>query len=419
MIFGAVVVPVGLLAVLAGMEPAVRPHLWWLSLGWILLASMLLAPQRIIHEHDSPVSLVLQKAYNPFFWLAMDYWWIVLPLAVVFMASCLWPFMRLGSEFMPPLDEGDLLYMPTTDPSISVTKARQVLQQTDKLIKTFPEVMSVYGKIGRADTATDPAPLDMVESVARLQTDPEQWRTRKMNYFFDRWPAVLRWPLQHTFWPPTRKITMEELVYGWQDADGTDHPGLNAVVTEPGVANAWPMPIQNRTNMLSTGIKTPVGIKFMGPDLQVLSDLAERAATIMLTVPGTASAYPERSFGGLYLDINIDRTRAARYGLTTGDVQDVISSSLGGMKTTTAVEGLERYPVNIRYARDLRDDPSAIQQVLIPTSAGGANPPGRGCHGENRAGAADDQKRKLAADGLGVRRRERSRHRQLHRRGQE
>jgi Cu(I)/Ag(I) efflux system membrane protein CusA/SilA len=376
-ILGAIVVPLILLAVLAGMEPVVRPHLWWLSLGWILLAALLLVPQKIIHEHDSPVSLVLQKAYNPFFWLAMDYWWIVLPMAVVFMASCLWPFMRLGSEFMPPLDEGDLLYMPTTDPSISVTKARQVLQQTDKLIKTFPEVISVYGKIGRADTATDPAPLDMVESVARLQTDPDQWRQRKMSYFFDRWPAVLRWPLQHTFWPPVRKITMEELVYGWQDADGTDHPGLNAVVTEPGVANAWPMPIQNRTNMLSTGIKTPVGLKFMGPDLQVLSDLAERAATIMLTVPGTASAYPERSFGGLYLDINIDRTRVARYGLTTGDVQDVISSSLGGMKTTTAVEGLERYPVNIRYARDLRDDPSAIEQVLIPTSAGAQIPMGQ------------------------------------------
>ncbi|MGD0768344.1 MAG: efflux RND transporter permease subunit [Tepidisphaeraceae bacterium] len=375
-ILGAVVVPVALLVLLAGMEPAVRPHLWWLSLGWILLASMLLVPQRIIHEHDSPVSLVLQKAYNPFFWLAMDYWWIVLPVAMGFMASCIWPMMRLGSEFMPPLDEGDLLYMPTTDPSISVTKARQVLQQTDKLIKTFPEVMSVYGKIGRADTATDPAPLDMVESVARLQTDPQQWRTRKMSYFFDSWPAVLRWPLQHTFWPAERKITMEELVYGWQDADGTDHPGLNAVVTEPGVANAWPMPIQNRTNMLSTGIKTPVGIKFMGPDLQVLSDLAERAATIMLTVPGTASAYPERSFGGLYLDINIDRTRAARYGLTTGDVQDVISSSLGGMKTTTAVEGLERYPVNIRYARDLRDDPSAIEQVLIPAPTGAQIPIG-------------------------------------------
>ena len=135
-----------------------------------------------------------------------------------------------------------------------------------------------------------------------------------MTYFFSSWPRVLQWPFRHSFWPDQRRITMEELVYGWTDADGTTHDGLNAVVTEPGVANAWPMPIENRTNMLSTGIKTPVGIKIMGPDLQVLSDLAERASSIMLTVPGTASAYPERSVGGYYLDIDIDRARAARYG---------------------------------------------------------------------------------------------------------
>ena len=169
---------------------------------------------------------------------------------------------------------------------------------------------------------------------------------------------------------------MEELVYGWQDADGTDHPGLNAVVTEPGVANAWPMPIENRTNMLSTGIKTPVGIKIMGPDLQVLANIAEKASTIMRSVRGTTSAYPERSFGGYYLDIDVNRKQAARYGLTSGDVQDVISTSLGGMKTTTAVEGLERYPVNIRYARDLRDDPSSIRQVLVPTPTGAQIPLG-------------------------------------------
>jgi Cu(I)/Ag(I) efflux system membrane protein CusA/SilA len=166
------------------------------------------------------------------------------------------------------------------------------------------------------------------------------------------------------------------LVYGWQDADGTDHSGLNAVVTLPGVANAWPMPIENRTNMLSTGIKTPVGIKIMGPDVQILADLAEKASTIMLTVPGTTSAYPERSFGGYYLDIDVDRRKAARYGLTVGDVQDVISTGLGGMKTTTAVEGLERYPINVRYARDLRDDPSSIRDVLIPTPAGAQIPLG-------------------------------------------
>jgi Cu(I)/Ag(I) efflux system membrane protein CusA/SilA len=369
-------VPATLLFFLPKIEPDVEPYRWWLAIGWAVLAAMLLVPQKIIHEDKSPISYVLQKVYNPFFNRAIRFRWVVLILAVAFVASAIWPLAKLGSEFMPPLDEGDLLYMPTTDPSISITKARQVLQQTDKLIKTFPEVVSVYGKIGRADTATDPAPLDMIESVTRLQTDPSKWRTRKMSYFFDSWPSVIRWPLHHSFWPSERKITMEELVYGWQDPDGTDHSGLNAVVTEPGVANAWPMPIENRTNMLSTGIKTPVGIKIMGPDLQVLSDLASRASTIMLNIPGTASAYPERSFGGLYLDIDVDRKKSARYGLTSGDVQDVISTNLGGMKTTTAVEGLERYPINIRYARDLRDDPSAIKQVLIPTSSGAQIPLG-------------------------------------------
>jgi Cu(I)/Ag(I) efflux system membrane protein CusA/SilA len=352
----------------------------WLAAGWAIFAAMLLIPQKIIHEDRSPISFVLQKTYQPLFAAAMRFRWPILLLAVAFMASVIWPFNRLGSEFMPPLDEGDLLYMPTTDPSISVTKARQVLQQTDKLIMTFPEVVSVYGKIGRADTATDPAPLDMVESVTRLQTDPDKWRKRKMQYAFDRWPsftAPIQWTLHHTFWPAERRITMDELVYGWTDADGTDHPGLNAVVHLPGVANAWPMPIENRTNMLSTGIKTPVGIKIMGPDLQVLSDLAERAGTIMLTIPGAVSAYPERSFGGYYLDIDIDRGQASRYGLTTGDVQDVISTALGGMKTTTAVEGLERYPVNIRYARDVRDDPESIRQVMVPTPTGAQVPLGQ------------------------------------------
>ncbi len=375
---GTMFVPATLLYFLPNLEPGVEPYRWWMAIAWAVLAAMLLVPQKIIHEEKSPISHLLQKIYNPFFNAAIRFRWVMLVLAVGFVASAIWPFMKLGSEFMPPLDEGDLLYMPTTDPSISVTKARQVLQQTDKLIKTFPEVVSVYGKIGRADTATDPAPLDMIESVTRLQTDRSKWRSRKMGYFFDRWPAALRWPMEHTLWPRERTITMEELVYGWTDSDGTVHDGFNSVVTEPGVANAWPMPIENRTNMLSTGIKTPVGIKIMGPDLQVLSDLASKASTIMLNVRGTASAYPERSFGGYYLDIDVNRKSAARYGLTSGDVQDVISTNLGGMKTTTSVEGLERYPINIRYARDLRADPSAIKQVLIPTPSG-ANSARHGC----------------------------------------
>jgi Cu(I)/Ag(I) efflux system membrane protein CusA/SilA len=173
---------------LPNLDPQLGPYRWWMSLGWAVLAGMLLVPQRIIHEERNPLSRALQRLYNPFFAISIRFRWVLLILAVGFVASAWWPFQRLGSEFMPPLDEGDLLYMPTTDPSISVTVARQVLQQTDKLIKTFPEVISVYGKVGRADTATDPAPLDMIESVARLQTDPARWRKRRMSYFFSQWP---------------------------------------------------------------------------------------------------------------------------------------------------------------------------------------------------------------------------------------
>jgi len=349
---------------------------FWAALGWLVVAAGVLIPQKIIHEDQSPVSKFLQRIYDPAFRWAMRFHWPVLAGALLLMLSTIWPFMQLGTEFMPPLDEGDLLYMPTTDPSISVTKVKEVLQQTDKLIMTFPEVISVYGKAGRADTATDPAPLDMIESVARLETDHSKWRKRTVKHFFSGLPAFLRFPFEHTFWPAERQITMEELVYGWQDADGTDHPGLNAVVTVPGVANAWPMPIENRTNMLSTGIKTPVGIKIMGPDLKVLSELAAKASAIALTVSGTTSAYPERSVGGKYLDVDIDRLKAARYNLTTGDVQDVVSSALGGMKVTTAVEGLERYPINIRYARDLRDDPTSIKRVLVSSPSGAQVPIG-------------------------------------------
>ncbi len=228
----------------------------------------------------------------------------------------------------------------------------------------------MHGKIGRADTATDPAPLSMIETVVQLHTDPAQWRTRSVRYFFSGWPSWLIWPLTHTFWPETRRISAVELKYGWTDPDGTHHPGLNQVVSFPGVANAWPYPIENRLNMLATGIKTPVGIKILGADLHVLGDLAERTAAALQTVDGTLSAYPERTLGGYYLDIDIARDAAARYGLTTGDVQEVVQTAIGGMNITTTVEGLERYPLNVRYLRDLRDDPAALREVLVPAMNG-------------------------------------------------
>lgn len=325
---------------------------------------------RIPDEERNPVNRLSMRLYDPLFRLVLRHPWATLVVTLLLGLSAIYPATRLGSEFMPPLEEGDLLYMPTTDPSISVGASKALLQRTDKLIRTFPEVATVHGKIGRAETATDPAPLSMIETVVQLHTDPERWRTRKVSYPWSFLPDWLKWPLTSTFWPESRRITTEELKFGWTDPDGTRHPGLNEVVNFPGVANAWPYPIENRINMLATGIKTPVGIKIMGPDLAVLADLAAHTASAVQTVPGTLSAYPERTVGGYYLDVDIDRTAAARYGLTTGDVQDVIQTAIGGMNITTTVEGLQRYPVNVRYLRDFRDDPDALREVLVATKDG-------------------------------------------------
>lgn len=376
-IAAAILIPAAVCWYLPTDYPSFEPYRMAMTVTWIIFACLLLLPQRIIHEERSPISRILQWFYNPAFKVAIKLRWLMLLLAVAFMASAIWPFQQLGSEFMPPLDEGDLLYMPTTDPSISITKARQVLQQTDKLIKTFPEVVSVHGKIGRADTATDPAPLDMVETVVRLNTDPDAWRKRKMSYFFANWPAWAQWPLRNTFWPDERKITMNELTFGWTDADGTSHAGLDSVVHLPGVGNLWPMPIDNRLKMLATGIKSDVGVKISGPDLKTLSELSQQAVSILKIVPGTTSASTDPAFGGYYMDVDINREQAGRYGLTTGDVQDVISTVMGGMKVSTAVEGLERYPINIRYARDLRDEPDAVKNIMVPTPSGAQIPLGQ------------------------------------------
>jgi Cu(I)/Ag(I) efflux system membrane protein CusA/SilA len=356
--------------------PALDDSGHWVALAWAVLVGMLLIPQRIIHENRSPISRAMQWAYDPVFRAAMRFDRLVLAVAVLAMVSAVWPAMRLGTEFMPPLDEGDLLYMPTTDPSISITKSKELLQQTNKLIKTFPEVHSVHGKIGRADTATDPAPLSMIETVVQLETDASKWRTRTLKRFFSDWPEPVRNVLAG-IWPLERPITTDELKHGWQDADGTMHSGLNSIVTLPGVANAWPFPIQTRIDMLATGIKTPVGIKVLGPDLATLGDLAERIANAVRTIDGTISAYPERTFGGYYLDFDVDRVEAARYGLTTGDVQDVIQTAIGGMNVTWTVEGLERYPLNVRYARELRDDLPALRDVLVQTPVGAHIPLGQ------------------------------------------
>ncbi len=286
---------------------------------------------RILPEERNPLNRFLIRAYHPAAAFVLAHSRAVIVAAAALVAVTAVPFLRLGSEFMPPLYEGDLLYMPTTLPGISIAKAREVLQQTDRIIRTFPEVKNVLGKIGRAETATDPAGLDMVETTIQLRPESE-WR-----------PGM----------------TPERLVQEMDQA-----------IRFPGLTNAWTMPIKTRTDMLSTGIKTPVGIKIAGPDLAVLESIGKQVEAVVRDIPGTLSVFAERAAGGNYLDFEIDRQAAARYGLTVGDVQDVIQTAMGGMTVTTTVEGLERYPVNVRYGRELRDDPEALRRVLVRTPAG-------------------------------------------------
>ena len=264
----------------------------------------------------------------------------------------LFPYQNIGSEFMPPLYEGDLLYMPTTFPGISPTKARELIQVTDRIIKSFPEVETVFGKAGRAETATDPAPMDMIETTIRLKPEAV-------------WPAVDIKDddgkiIAH------RHRTPDELV-----------EALNNAVQIPGLNNAWTMPIKTRIDMLSTGIKTPVGIKIAGPDLNELQRIGTEVEAVVRQVPGTASAFAERVMGGHYIEFNINRDAIARYGLTVGDVQDVLSVALGGMPLTTTVEGLQRYTINLRYNRDFRSDLDSLERnIVIPTPTGAQIPLG-------------------------------------------
>ncbi|MFO1009270.1 MAG: efflux RND transporter permease subunit [Planctomycetota bacterium] len=325
---------------------------------------------RIPKEDENPLNRGSMRLYEPFFRWVMRRPKTTIAIVLLLGASAVWPASKLGSEFMPALDEGDLFYMPTTDPSVSIGTSRAILERTDRLIRSFPEVRSVHGKIGRADTATDPAPLSMLETVVQLHSDEKRWRTRTLERFHSGLPDWLAWPFEHTFWPSRRKITLQELVYGWQDADGTMHAGLNEAVSLPGVANAWPYPIESRISMLSTGIKTPVGVKILGHDLEQLEALAERTAVALRSVPGTLSAYPERVFGGHYLDFDVKREAAARFGMNVGDVQELVRTAIGGMQVTTTVEGRERYPLSVRFARELRDDVPALEAIVVATPTG-------------------------------------------------
>jgi Cu(I)/Ag(I) efflux system membrane protein CusA/SilA len=315
---------------------------------------------RVRKETDNPINRALIGGYKPVVDFVLRWRKMTLLVALALTLSIAWPVSKMGTEFMPPLYEGDLLYMPTTLPGISITKAKELLQQTDRIIATFPEVHHVFGKVGRAETATDPAPLSMLETTIMLKAEDE-WRKLPTPRFYSDWPQWTEWVKKPLRWvlPEEKTITVAQLT-----------EELNNAIQFPGLTNAWTMPIKTRIDMLSTGIRTPVGIKIMGDDLQTLSDLGEEIEALVRTLPGTLSAFSERVTGGNYLDFVIDRAEVARYGLTVADVQDIIQSAIGGMNVTQTVEGLERYSVNIRYLRDYRNDLPALNRVLIPLRDG-------------------------------------------------
>lgn len=280
---------------------------------------------KVIAEHRNPLNRFLVFLYLPALKGVLKFPKFTLLMAVLITVVGFWPTTQIGSEFMPSLDEGDLMYMPTTYPGLSIGKARELLQQTDKLIATVPEVKSVFGKIGRAETATDPAPLTMIETFIQLKPKSE-----------------------------------------WRDGMNTEtlKKELDTLVKLPGLTNAWVMPIKTRIDMLATGIKTPVGIKVAGPDLKEIERIGQQLEQVLMEVPGTASVYSERVAGGRYIKVDIQRNKAARYGLNIADVQQVIATAIGGMNVTQTVEGLERYPVNLRYPQDYRNSPE--QLALLP-----------------------------------------------------
>jgi Cu(I)/Ag(I) efflux system membrane protein CusA/SilA len=286
---------------------------------------------KVIAERRNPINRALIAVYRPIINAVIRFPKQTLLLAAAVLVVGLWPATRLGSEFMPPLDEGDLMYMPTTYPGVSIDKAREILQQTDKLIMTVPEVKRVFGKIGRAETATDPAPLTMIETVIQFKPR-EEWR---------------------------EGMTPEGL-----------RAELDQVVQYVGITNAWVMPIKTRIDMLATGIKTPVGIKVAGPDLKVIETIGQELERVLADVTGTASVYSERVAGGRYVDVDIDRKRASRLGLNIADVQDVVRTAIGGMNVTQTVEGLERYPVNLRYPQRVRDSVEQLKLLPIVTPQG-------------------------------------------------
>jgi Cu(I)/Ag(I) efflux system membrane protein CusA/SilA len=315
-----------------------------------------------IHSEDNhPVSRPLMKLYHPVVEFVLEHKWKTLGVAVIAMGLTVPVFFKLGSEFMPPLDEGTLLYMPTTLPGMSVTEASRLLRTQDKIIRAFPEVERVFGKAGRVESATDPAPYSMMETVIALKPQ-DQWP--KLPRWYSSWAPERLQGFLRRFWPDHKST--QDLIYG--------PDGMNEALNLPGVTNAWTMPIKARIDMLTTGVRTPIGVKVLGSDLGEIEKLGKQVETALKEIPGTTSVFAERTTGGYFLDFDLKRDRLARYGLAVDAANDVLMSAIGGEPVTTTVEGRERYSVNVRYLRDYRSDIDALQRVLVNTPSGAQVP---------------------------------------------
>ena len=312
---------------------------------------------RIFPEHKHPVSRALIGIYRPFVYVALRRPKSTVALGIFALISAIPLAMKLGHEFMPPLNEGDMLYMPITLPNISIEEAKRQLQMQDRMLRDFPEVRSVFGKVGRAETPTDPAPITMVETTVQLAPEKE-WRKVHDERFYSKWPRWLQAPFR-PFFADEHRITWEELT-----------TEMNRKMQFPGWTNAWTMPIKTRVDMLTTGVRTPIGIKAFGTDLNEIERIGHELENVIAPVPGTRSVLYERNLGGLYLDIVPDRDALARYGMRVGDIERVIESAIGGVPISTTVEGRNRFSINVRYPQDLRSNIEKLRQVLVPVPVG-------------------------------------------------
>jgi Cu(I)/Ag(I) efflux system membrane protein CusA/SilA len=375
------------------------------TMAWAAFLSVTLGPAlivlmtgaKVIPEHKHPISRIIHRLYYPWVSALMRRRILSIAIAVAAVASSIPIYQKLGSEFMPPLNEGTILYMPTTLPTVSITEATRLMQIQDRILKQFPEVVTVHGKAGRSETATDPAPMEMFETVVQLKPEKE-WRQVSQPRWYSSWaPEWLKKGLRKV-WPEIRPISWDELVQEMDEA-----------LQIPGQVNAWTMPIKARIDMLSTGIRTPVGIKIFGSDLAEIGKLGEHLEAALRAVPGTRSVYAERTTGGLYLDIIPRRSEIARYGLNVEDVLMLVETAIGGMAVDRTVEGRERYTINVRYGRELRDDPEKLKRVLVPVTmsdTGNAgsemSETGNGRNGES-ATTAVSPSRRLADSSPGIR----------------